>query len=98
MKEILKDFDSAFENKTRLGIMSALITNDFFDFNSLKDLLGVTDGNLASHLKYLEKSGYITFKKEFIGRKPNTNYSATTTGIEAFKKHIQAIEQLLNNH
>lgn len=98
MKEILKDFDNAFENKTRLGIMSALLVNDYLDFNTLKELLGVTDGNLASHLKYLEKSGYITYKKKFIGRKTNTNYSATTSGIDAFKKHIKAIEQLFNNH
>lgn len=98
MREILKDFDNAFENKTRLGIMSALSVNDQLDFNALKELLGVTDGNLASHLKYLEKSGYVTYKKEFIGRKPNTNYSATPSGIEAFKKHINAIEKLLNNH
>jgi len=95
MKEILKDLNKAFENKTRLGIMSALVVNDRMDFNSLKNLLGVTDGNLASHLKSLEKSEYIRMKKEFLDRKPNTSYVATTSGIEAFKKHIQAIENLL---
>jgi hypothetical protein len=51
VKDILKDLDKAFENRIRLGIMSALVVNDFIDFNGLKDLLGVTDGNLASHLK-----------------------------------------------
>jgi len=95
VKELLKDLNKAFENKTRLGIMSALAVNDFVDFNSLKDLLGVTDGNLASHLKSLEKSNYITFIKEFKGRKPNTRYSATEEGKLAFIKHIKAIEQLL---
>ncbi len=95
MKEILKDLNKAFENKTRLGIMSALVVNDRMDFNSLKDLLGVTDGNLASHLKSLEKSDYVSMKKEFLNRKPNTSYAATKAGIEAFKKHIQAIENLL---
>lgn len=75
--------------------MSALVVNEYFDFNSLKELLEVTDGNLASHLKSLEKSKYVTFKKEFLGRKPNTKYSATDEGREAFKKHIKAIEQLL---
>ena len=96
MKELLKDLNKAFENKIRLGIMSALVVNEYLDFNSLKELLDVTDGNLASHLKSLEKSAYITFKKEFLGRKPNTKYSATDEGREAFKKHIKAIEQLLN--
>lgn len=95
MKELLRDLNKAFESKIRLGIMSALVVNEYFDFNSLKELLEVTDGNLASHLKSLEKSKYVTFKKEFLGRKPNTKYSATDEGREAFKKHIKAIEQLL---
>ncbi len=95
MKEILKQLNKAFENRIRLGIMSALIVNDHLDFNSLKDLLAVTDGNLASHLKYLEKAKYITFKKEFLNRKPNTKYYATKDGRNEFNKHIKAIEQLL---
>ncbi len=80
MKNILKDLNKAFENQVRLGIMSALVVNDSLDFNTLKNLLDVTDGNLASHLKSLEKSHYISVKKEFIDRKPNTQYSATKTG------------------
>ena len=95
MKEILKDLNKAFENKVRLGIMSALMVNQYMDFNALKDLLDVTDGNLASHLKSLEISGYVVFKKEFLGRKPHTRYYATKGGREAFTKHIKAIEQLL---
>ncbi len=95
MKEILKDLDKAFENRIRLGIMSALVVNDHMDFNTLKELLDVTDGNLASHLKSLEKCEYITYKKEFVERMTNTCYSATEAGITAFKKHLNAIEQLL---
>jgi len=75
--------------------MSALVVNTHLDFNALKDLLGVTDGNLASHLKYLEKHAYVEFKKEFLDRKPNTKYMATKKGITAFKKHLQAIEKLI---
>ena len=95
MKEILQDLNKAFENKVRLGIMSALVVNEYVDFNTLKGLLEVTDGNLASHLKSLEKSNYIMFKKEFLNRKPNTRYMVTEEGKEAFVKHIKAIEQLL---
>ena len=95
MKELLKDLDKAFENKIRLGIMSALVVNEYLDFNTLKDLLDVTDGNLASHLKSLEKKQYVMYKKEFLNRKPKTKYYATTKGKEAFKKHINVIEQLL---
>lgn len=95
MKDILKDLNKAFENKIRLGIMSALMVNEFLDFNALKELLDVTDGNLASHLKSLDKSKYVIFRKEFLDRKPNTKYSVTPEGREAFLKHISAIEQLL---
>jgi DNA-binding HxlR family transcriptional regulator len=95
VKALLKDLNKAFENKIRLGIMSALVVNDCLDFNSLKYLLDATDGNLATHLKSLEKSNYITYKKAFLNRKPNTKYSATKEGRIAFIKHIKAIEQLL---
>lgn len=91
----LNDLNKAFENKLRLGIMSALIVNDYLDFNTLKRLLNATDGNLASHLKSLEKTEFITFKKEFIDRKPNTKYYVSKSGKEAFIKHIKAIESLL---
>ncbi len=95
MKEVLKDLDKAFENRIRLGIMSALAVNERLDFNALKELLGVTDGNLASHLKSLEKSKYVGYKKSFLDRKPNTNYYVTEKGKTAFRKHINAIELLL---
>ncbi|MEN8228112.1 MAG: transcriptional regulator [Bacteroidota bacterium] len=95
MKELLKDLNKAFENKIRLGIMSALVVNDQLNFKLLKELLDVTDGNLASHLKSLEKSKYITVKKEFLDRKPNTKYFATKEGKDAFTKHIHAIEKLI---
>ena len=96
MKEFLKNLNKAFENKIRLGIMASLLANDHMDFNALKDILGVTDGNLASHLKTLENKNYITVKKEFLGRKPNTKYFATTAGKKAFVNHIDAIEKLID--
>ncbi|GJM62707.1 transcriptional regulator [Persicobacter diffluens] len=95
MKELLLQLEKAFENKLRLGIMSALVVNDYLDFNALKDLLGATDGNLASHLKALEKKEYIRVHKEFINRKPNTQYSATTGGKAAFEKHLNALSKLI---
>lgn len=75
--------------------MSVLSVNNNYDFNSLKELLQVTDGNLASHLKALEKEEYISIFKSFIGRKPNTQYAATQKGKDAFKKHLQALENLI---
>lgn len=75
--------------------MSALIVNEYVDFNTLKELLKVTDGNLASHLKSLEKKNYVIYTKDFVGRRPNTRYSVTSEGKAAFVQHIKAIEQLL---
>jgi len=95
VKVSLEQFDKAFENRIRLQIMSVLVANESYDFNSLKELLGVTDGNLASHLKALEKESYITVTKSFIGRKPNTQYAASKAGREAFRKHLQALENLI---
>lgn len=71
------------------------MVNDAADFNRLKELLDVTDGNLASHIKALENAEYISIEKQFIDRKPNTRYSATSLGKQEFKKHIEALEKLL---
>jgi len=95
VRNALEQFDKAFENRLRLQIMSVLVANESYDFNALKDLLQATDGNLASHLKALEKEAYITVNKTFIGRKPNTQYFASETGRNAFKKHLQALENLI---
>ena len=95
MKNPLEQFDKAFENRLRLQIMSVLAVNEHYDFNALKELLKATDGNLASHLKALEKEEYITVNKSFIGRKPNTQYAASKKGLEAFKKHLEALENLI---
>ena len=91
-------YDKAFENVIRLRVMSILMVNEQYDFNSFKELLEVTDGNLASHLKNLENSAYIMVEKSFIGRKPLTNYSATNTGREAFKLHLEFLENLINEN
>ncbi|WP_420384766.1 winged helix-turn-helix domain-containing protein [Roseivirga sp.] len=93
----IHNLNKAFESRVRLGIMSALMANESLDFNRLKELLEVTDGNLASHLKALEKEDYIEVSKSFVGRKPNTQYMVTTIGNRAFKAHIDALEQLIKN-
>ena len=95
MKEIIGKLNRQFESRIRLGIMSVLMVNESVDFNSLKELLELTDGNLASHLNSLEKNGLIIVKKQFIGRKPNTRYSITETGSKAFKEHLDFLAKLL---
>lgn len=86
-------FDKAFENRYRLQLMAVLMANEQYDFNGLKELLDLTDGNLASHLKALEKAQYITVQKSFVGRKTNTTYAATAAGRKAFTAHVDALEK-----
>lgn len=97
MKNIIHNINKAFDHRIRLGIMSILMVNEYADFNTLKELLGATDGNLASHTKALEKVDFIKVEKQFIGRKPNTKYYVTKLGKMEFKKHIEALEKLIKN-
>lgn len=75
--------------------MSILAVNEWVDFSALKETLEVTDGNLASHLNALEKIKYVSVRKSFIGKKPNTSYAATKEGKKAFSDHIDALEKLI---
>ena len=95
MKDLVNRINKAFENRVRLAIMSLLMVNEALDFNSLKELLDLTDGNLASHAATLEEKGYIQIRKEFVGKKTQTTYQATKEGEKAFKDHLDALEQLL---
>ncbi|MCA6450788.1 MAG: transcriptional regulator [Chitinophagaceae bacterium] len=95
MKNYITELNKAFESRVRLGIMSILMVNDFVDFGTLKEQLQITDGNMASHLSALEKLQYIDVKKQFIGKRPNTSYSATPSGKKAFIEHLAGLEKLI---
>jgi DNA-binding MarR family transcriptional regulator len=97
VKISISGLNKAFESRIRLGIMSALAVNDLIDFNALKEYLDVTDGNLASHLKALEKEEFITVEKSFVGKKPNTKYLLTKVGKRAFNDHLKALEKLIES-
>ena len=97
MKNPIENLNKAFDSRVRLGIMSAVMVNEEVNFNQLKELIQVTDGNLASHIKALEESSYIKVQKGFIGRKTNTLYSATRAGEKAFRTHLDALEQMIKN-
>lgn len=97
MKDILDNINKVFESRIRLGVMSILMVNEDMDFNSIKEILQITDGNLASHISVLEKNKYIKVKKSFIGKKPNTSYSITDKGKKAFSEHIDALERLIKS-
>jgi len=97
MKHIITNLNKVFDNRLRLGIMSILMVNDKVTFKDLKETLGVTDGNLASHIKALEKAEYILISKEFVGKKPQTSYSTSVMGRKAFKEHLDILEKFLKN-
>jgi DNA-binding MarR family transcriptional regulator len=95
MKNPFENLDKTLEHRLRLQIISVLVANESYDFNALKELLETTDGNLATHLKALEREKYISVNKSFIDRKPNTRYKVTERGRTAFKKHLDALEELI---
>lgn len=93
----IDNLNKVFDSRVRLGIMSALMVNDEVNFNDLKELLNITDGNLASHLKSLEENAFVKVEKGFIGRKTNTVYRMTKSGEKAFKAHLAALEKMIRS-
>jgi DNA-binding MarR family transcriptional regulator len=94
---LIENLNKIFDSRIRLGIMSALMVNEEVNFNELKELLSITDGNLASHLKTLVESAYVKVQKGFIGKKTNTTYSVTKIGEKAFKAHLTALEKMIGS-
>jgi DNA-binding HxlR family transcriptional regulator len=97
-----KEFDIAplnrdFESRVRLGIMSVLMVNGWVSFLEMKQMLDLSDGNLASHALQLEQKGYLEVRKAFVGKKTETSYRITPFGNVSFKKHVDALEQLLKS-
>jgi DNA-binding MarR family transcriptional regulator len=95
MSNPIEQLNKVFDSRIRIGIMSALIVDEGVNFNDLKSLIDVTDGNLATHLKTLEENNYIKVEKGFIGRKTNTTYSITQSGEKAFRSHLDALEKII---
>ncbi len=95
-KGIITNLNKSFDNRVRLGIMAVLVVNDWVEFKQLKTTLGVTDGNLASHITALEKKEFIEIRKMFVGKKPQTSYRVTMTGRKAFQEHLDALEALIH--
>ena len=97
MSNPIENLNKTFDSRIRMGVMSILVVNEEVSFNDLKQMLDVTDGNLASHMVNLEENGYIKVHKGFIGRKTNTTYSITRAGEKAFKDHIEALENIIKS-
>lgn len=95
MKNPIQSLNKIFDSRIRLGVMSILMVNDSISFNELKQMLELTDGNLASHLSTLEQAAYLKVQKSFIGKKTNTTYILTDLGKLAFKAHLDALEKMI---
>lgn len=95
MANYLNNLNKVFDSRIRLGIMSALMVNESVSFNTLKEMLDVSDGNLASHIKALEENKIIKVNKGFIGKKTNTTYQVTRAGEKAFGIHLEALEAMI---
>jgi DNA-binding HxlR family transcriptional regulator len=91
----IENLNKAFDNRIRLAIMSVLFVREESDFNELKVMLGVTDGNLATHCAVLERNKYLKVKKVFVGKKPRTSYSITEAGRKALAAHVDALEGVI---
>jgi DNA-binding MarR family transcriptional regulator len=94
----MPELNELIHQPVRLRIMAALValpTDAEMDFTALRDLLGVTDGNLGAHLRKLEEADYIAVTKVFVGRKPRTYVAVTPAGRQAFDAHVAALRSIL---
>jgi DNA-binding HxlR family transcriptional regulator len=89
----LPELDRLIHERIRLGIVSALATNDSLSFNDLKRVLKTTDGNLSVHARKLEEAQYISCVKFFEGRVPRTEYRLTATGRRALSEYLDQMEE-----
>jgi hypothetical protein len=94
-KEMIAGLNKHFDNRIKLGAMALLMVQDKVDFLTLKEELGASDGNLASHLSTLEKLEYIVVEKDFVGKKTRTRYQATKFGRLEFSNHLTGLENLM---
>ncbi|MEP2668099.1 MAG: transcriptional regulator [Cyclobacteriaceae bacterium] len=97
MSNPFNKLDKVLEHSVRLQILSILVVNESYDFNSLKEALELSDGSLATHIKALEREKYILINKSFVGKKPNTRYRLSEKGRQAFKKHLDAMESIIKS-
>ena len=87
-----KMFDPLLHQSIRSKLVSQLISNEHLPFKALKESLGVTDGNLSTHLSKLEKEEYVIIEKTFEGKKPKTVLRISNKGRVAFSNYIEALK------
>jgi DNA-binding MarR family transcriptional regulator len=89
--------DPVIHTKARLAMVSVLAINKSLNFTEIRDGLGLTDGNLAAHLKALKAGKIIRLRK--VGKdRPLTAISLTDSGRAAFRKYLDGLEQIVKRH
>jgi DNA-binding MarR family transcriptional regulator len=95
MKGLVLDLDEAVLSRPRLSILAALVSGDAVDFTFLQKNLGISDGNLGTHLRKLEAEKYIRSKKVFVNRRPKTWFQITADGRRALERLFKQLEEML---
>ena len=88
-------FDDLIHPPTRLAIVSLLAAVEWADFKVIRDQLGLSDSALSKQLSTLEQAEYVQIRKAFVGKRPRTSARLTGTGLDAFKQHVAALQQLV---
>lgn len=97
MTHLTRSIDEVIHQKNRLGILAVLSEADYADFNYLKEVLDLTDGNLSRHLQILEEAGLVAIEKSFEGKKPRTRARATRLGRKALGEHLRTMQKLIDS-
>jgi DNA-binding MarR family transcriptional regulator len=87
--------DDVIHGRLRLGVMAYLANAEVADFNELKALLEVTQGNLSVQLRKLEDAAYVAIEKGYLGRKPRTQVRITPVGRKAFAAYLEALGRVI---
>jgi DNA-binding HxlR family transcriptional regulator len=91
----LPELNPVVHGKLRLALLSLLSGVEEAEFTWLRQRTGATDGNLGAQLQKLEEAGYVSVKKRFVQRKPQSLYRMTEAGRKALAEYVRALKQLL---
>jgi DNA-binding MarR family transcriptional regulator len=89
------NLDRVIHEKGRLAIMSMLAASPELSFTDMRDALGMTDGNLTTHIRTLQEAGYLSITKSFLNNRPHTTCALTPSGRKAFSDYISLLEQIV---
>jgi DNA-binding MarR family transcriptional regulator len=96
--DLFLKLDRVIHEKGRLAIMSALAATQELTFTEMRDMLGMTDGNLTTHIRTLQQEGFVSVAKSYQNNRPLTSCSLTPAGRKAFAQYINLLEQIVQQN